>query len=167
MDEHARSSRNEFLRIGVLALTSLALAACERADDARECLARALELAEGTGCLRIFVDLGVPMARLLQRSGLPQTGITGGILDAFSREPPSEPDAAAKILAEHFTDQELRVLDLLRQRFSNKEIARHLSITAATVKSHTIHVYQKLDVHGRREAVEKASRLGILFAAAD
>jgi LuxR family maltose regulon positive regulatory protein len=164
MDEHAVSTGNEFLRIGVLAQAALTLAASERHGDANEYLVRALDLAEGTGCLRIFIDLGIPMARLLHRSGLPQTGIAAKIRDAFTREPPLETEAARKTMVEHLTDQELRVLDFLRQRFSNKEIADQLSITAATVKSHTIRVYQKLDVHCRREAVEKASRLGIFIA---
>jgi len=56
------------------------------------------------------------------------------------------------------------MLSLLAQRYSNKEIATRLYITPATVKRHTVNIYQKLEVNGRRQAVERAIALGILPA---
>jgi ATP/maltotriose-dependent transcriptional regulator MalT len=60
------------------------------------------------------------------------------------------------------TNREADVLELLQQRMSNKEIARRLVISPATVKRHTLSIYRKLGVESRREAVEKARRLGLL-----
>ena len=60
------------------------------------------------------------------------------------------------------TQRESDVLRLLALRYSNKEIARELLISAATVKKHTVSLYQKLHVGSRREAVEKATALGYL-----
>ena len=60
------------------------------------------------------------------------------------------------------TNRELDVLELLEERLSNKEIARRLVIAPATVKRHTLSIYSKLGVPGRREAVAKARHLGIL-----
>jgi len=65
-------------------------------------------------------------------------------------------------LLEPLTVRELQVLELLRDRLTNKEIATQLVISPGTVKGHTIRIYQKLDVKGRRQAVEKAISSGIL-----
>ena len=60
------------------------------------------------------------------------------------------------------TAREADVLRLLADRYSNKEIARELLIAPATVKKHTVTLYDKLNVHGRREAVAKAHTLGVI-----
>ena len=56
----------------------------------------------------------------------------------------------------------IEYLRLLALRYPNKEIARELLVSAATVKKHTVSLYQKLHVSSRREAVEKATALGYL-----
>jgi LuxR family maltose regulon positive regulatory protein len=65
-------------------------------------------------------------------------------------------------LEDPLTNREFEVLSLLAQRLRNKEIAEKLFISPETVKRHTINVYGKLNVHSRREAVDKANALGIL-----
>ena len=60
------------------------------------------------------------------------------------------------------TKRELEVLALLEQRLSNKEIAARLFIAPHTAKLHTLHIYQKLQVNTRRDAVAKAESLGLL-----
>jgi hypothetical protein len=54
------------------------------------------------------------------------------------------------------------VLELLAERLSNKEIADRLHISLDTVKMHTRNLSQKLDVHGRRQAVAKAAAQGVI-----
>jgi LuxR family maltose regulon positive regulatory protein len=56
----------------------------------------------------------------------------------------------------------VEVLALLGQHLSNKEIAARLVIAPHTAKLHTLHIYQKLQVNTRRDAVEKAQSLGLL-----
>jgi LuxR family maltose regulon positive regulatory protein len=65
-------------------------------------------------------------------------------------------------LIEPLTNRELDILDLLAQRFQNKEIADKLFISPETVKTHLNNIYQKLNVTNRRNAVEKAKSMGIL-----
>jgi ATP/maltotriose-dependent transcriptional regulator MalT len=56
----------------------------------------------------------------------------------------------------------VEVLELLAQRLTNKEIAEKLFIAPGTVKTHTLSIYAKLQVAGRRQAVEKAIQIGLL-----
>ena len=52
--------------------------------------------------------------------------------------------------------------DLRPLRFQNKEIAEKLFISVETIKGHLKSIYQKLDTGNRREAVNKAKRMGII-----
>ena len=63
---------------------------------------------------------------------------------------------------EPLTNRELDVLELLAQRLSNQEIADKLFLSPLTIKSHLKNIYQKLEVGKRREAVEKARKIGII-----
>ena len=65
-------------------------------------------------------------------------------------------------MIEPLTDRELDVLQLLAQRFSRNEIAAELYISPLTVKSHTANIYQKLGVKNRRQAVSRATALGLV-----
>jgi DNA-binding NarL/FixJ family response regulator len=56
---------------------------------------------------------------------------------------------------ESLTSREEEILELLSQGYISKEIADHLSISMETVKSHLKHIYGKLHVRTRTEAVIK------------
>jgi two-component system NarL family response regulator len=76
------------------------------------------------------------------------------------------PAAAAK-LAEHVTQvqltpRELATLRLMANGSSNKEIAVALKISERTVKSHLAHLFEKLQVTSRTEAVRVATRRGLV-----
>jgi DNA-binding NarL/FixJ family response regulator len=74
-------------------------------------------------------------------------------------------DAHAKpCSASGLTPREVEVLGLLREGFTNADIARLLGITTHTVKVHVAGVLTKLDVSDRTEAVAKAFDLGLLAA---
>jgi ATP/maltotriose-dependent transcriptional regulator MalT len=77
-------------------------------------------------------------------------------------EGPIPPSDSPQPLVEPLSNRELDVLVLLAQRLSNKEIADKLYISATTVKGHLQNIYGKLNVGKRREAVEKAKKIGIL-----
>lgn len=63
---------------------------------------------------------------------------------------------------ELLSGRELEVLTLVSQGHSNKDIARQLHISTATVKTHLIHIYGKLGVSDRTAAVTTALEKGIL-----
>jgi LuxR family maltose regulon positive regulatory protein len=84
------------------------------------------------------------------------------LVNAFMEAKPTMSKLPADELIEPLTERELDVLQLLAMRLINKEIAERLVISPGTVKSHTIRIYRKLDVKGRREAVERAAALGII-----
>ncbi|MGE5499470.1 MAG: response regulator [Syntrophothermus sp.] len=60
------------------------------------------------------------------------------------------------------SERELEVLKLLVEGASNDEIAGKLYISIQTVRNHVRHIYEKLHVHSRSQAVVKAIRQGIL-----
>ncbi|MBN1955236.1 MAG: winged helix-turn-helix transcriptional regulator [Anaerolineae bacterium] len=60
------------------------------------------------------------------------------------------------------TPREEKVLRLLSEGLSNKEIARALSISPRTVNFHLDNVYSKMGVHSRTEAVIHALRRGLI-----
>ncbi len=64
-------------------------------------------------------------------------------------------------IREPLTERETEVLRLLAQGKSNKEIARALSVTEQTVKSHVSHILDKLDVSSRTQAALYAMRTGL------
>lgn len=60
------------------------------------------------------------------------------------------------------SERECEVLELLAEGHSNKEIAERLHVSPHTVKTHLGHLYAKLDVSRRTQAVQRARSLGIL-----
>lgn len=63
---------------------------------------------------------------------------------------------------EKLSNREIEVLQLVAEGSSNKEIAKRLHISQATVKSHLIHIFGKLGVSDRTAAVTSAFQRGIL-----
>ena len=63
---------------------------------------------------------------------------------------------------ETLSDREIEVLNLVAQGASNKAIGRQLHISEATVKTHLIHIFEKLEVPDRTAAVTTALKRGIL-----
>jgi LuxR family maltose regulon positive regulatory protein len=152
--------------IETLALESLAFQALGDADQALCCLECALSLAEPEGFVRVFVDKGQPMARLLYQAA--ERGIApeyaGRLLTAFPTVElvsmaPSRPSSE---MIEPLSERQHEVLLLIAEGLSNREIAQRLFLSLSTVKVHTYNLYGKLGVHSRTQAVAKAKALGIL-----
>jgi LuxR family maltose regulon positive regulatory protein len=158
---------NQTLEVGVL--QSLALARRGRDDVARKSLQEALALAGPGGWIRPFVEAGPSLADLIGRLPAEETDgpFVEQILSAATRAEPGRsvdpgPPGAKRPPVELLTNREAEILELLAQRLQYKEIATRLFISPQTVNSHLKNVYQKLHVSNRRQAVVRASELGLL-----
>ena len=86
--------------------------------------------------------------------------VTKRVIAQFSRLPrPSPPQAFDELTA-----REREIFRLLANGSSNAEIAKELYIGETTVKTHVTHIFQKLDLRDRVQAVVLAYRSGILTA---
>jgi len=74
------------------------------------------------------------------------------VVQSFHAPPPSADAAAVKAA---LTERENDLLHYLSEGFSNKEIAEKLNLSVLTVRTHLRHIYDKLHVHSRTEAVLK------------
>lgn len=167
MRTHCKQIPNRRLLMEIDTLEVLLQAQAGQRDLALETLARVVNTAENDGWVRLFVDLGEELRQLLLQ--LASRDISPHyiqrILNAFPSDPgPVNPvqTGTQAYLTEPISERELEVLTLLAQRYSNKEIARRLYIAPATVKSHTINIYRKLNANDRREAVALANELGLV-----
>jgi LuxR family maltose regulon positive regulatory protein len=172
--ERAEAGGDTARAIEILMLKALALQAQEDADQALTVLEHALALAKPGGFVRIFVDQGPPMARLLYQAAA--GGVAGHdsvaqyarqLLSAFpvvepERTDASEQQAPQMDLIEPLSERELEILEIIAEGLTNPEIASRLCLSPNTVKAHAHNIYGKLDVRNRTQAVSRARVLGLL-----
>ncbi len=177
LEPYRRQAESQALldgRLRALVLQALAHRAAGDTGEALLLLGEAMEIGEPEGFVRLFVDEGPLMARLLREAaaeGLhPEyclrllavfaTDKTGGWLGtpaSYGGHPPSTFG-----LAEPLSKRELELLGLIAEGLSNQGIAERLFLSPHTVKAHVRSIYAKLDVSSRTEAVARARLLGIL-----
>ena len=152
----------------VLILASIALHAQGEKENAMHQLTDALMLAKSGDMVRIFIDEGQPMVRLLLEAATHgiEPDYTRKLLAAFDAEKPVTSDGSAvterQPLIDPLSERELEVLRLVAQGLTNREIAERLFLALPTVKGHNRNIYSKLQVSSRTGAVTKARDLGIL-----
>ena len=139
---------------------------------ATDLLRRALVLGEREGHIRVFLDAGPAPDRgaAQRRAGLTRAGSTRAQCSPPAQrshrgpgsltEPHRQPRSKAWL--DPLSERELDVLRLLDSDLGGPAIARELSVSVNTVRTHTRHIYAKLGVTSRREAVREAARLGLL-----
>jgi LuxR family maltose regulon positive regulatory protein len=134
------------------------------ANAATADLAAALTAGVPAGYCRLFLDEGQPIAELLGQ--LARTAAhdvhrhAEHLLAAADR--PSAPAAAGPATKEGLSERELEVLRLLATELSGAEIARRLFVSVNTLRTHSKHIFTKLDVTTRRAALLRATDLGLL-----
>jgi LuxR family maltose regulon positive regulatory protein len=134
-------------------------------NDALESLEQALAIAEPAGYLRIFLDQGPPIQKLLERST--RTPYVNQLIALFRGAhaiQPADPQftSGPQDLLDPLSERELEILRLLPTNLTTPEMAEGLFISVSTVRSHIKSIYSKLNVHRRTEAVNYAEALGLL-----
>jgi LuxR family maltose regulon positive regulatory protein len=126
-------------------------------------LARAIELAQPEGFVRVFLDEGEPMTALLQQAvkGRGASAYPQRLLE-LATAPVSRSPAGRGGLVEPLSERELEVLRLLPGELDGPGMASHLFVSVNTVRTHTKNIYAKLGVNNRRAAVRRGRELGLL-----
>jgi len=170
-----------WFQIKICLLQALAYALLGAADHAYKVLAQALELAQPEGFIRIFVDEGEPLRLLIDdfRFMINDAALlryVDQLVAAFEAETPDQheirdnllneesvnPKPKIQNLIEPLSARELEVLQLVAAGLSNTEIAAKLIVSPSTVKTHINHIFGKLTVESRIQAVVRARELGLL-----
>jgi LuxR family maltose regulon positive regulatory protein len=142
-------------------IRALAHDALGEPDAAIADLMAALTVGVPAGYVRLCLDEGLPMAQLLPIvEQYSETGEYARRLLAAGRLRPN-PAPVAGADAE-LSERELEVVRLLATDLSGPEIARQLFVSVNTLRTHTKHIFTKLDVTTRRAAVSRATELGLL-----
>jgi LuxR family maltose regulon positive regulatory protein len=158
-------------RLKAMILQAVALHAHGEKDKAVQLLGEALMMTEPGGFIRIFVDEGTPMAHLLSEAaahGIMPDYVAKllAVFEAEKRKTKDKPDLSpapfCQPLSEPLSQRELKVLQLLAQGLSNREIGERLFLALDTVKGHNRKIFDKLQVQSRTEAVARARELGLL-----
>jgi LuxR family maltose regulon positive regulatory protein len=148
--------------IEILVLQALARQRLGDIPAALACLERAVTLAEPEGYVRVFADEGPPVASLLKALAKQEIArnYVRRLLAAVGETGHDRPVKQA--LIEPLSERELDVLRLLGSELDGPAIARELTVSLNTMRTHTKNIYAKLAVTSRRAAVRRAAELGLL-----
>ena len=177
----AKVHRN-MARIDILALLALVCDAQEDTIAASASLSTALACAQEGDIIQPFLDLGTPMAKVLQHLCEGEATTLSGatrkfglrVLVAFQTATPIRAaqtssagfraQAAPALLQplEPLTPREVQILHQLASAATPTEIAAQNVVSVSTVRSQIKSVYRKLDVHNRMEAIKRGRELEIV-----
>jgi LuxR family transcriptional regulator, maltose regulon positive regulatory protein len=146
------------------AIDAIARDAIHDEPGALRAIERALDLAEPRGYSNPILRHGAPVRSLLRRriaQGTAHRAFAGELLAVLEQEPSARRSNGDPLL-EPLSDRELAVLRFLPTMMSNAEIAGEMFVSVNTVKTHLKHIYRKLDVSERRDAVRRGRELHLL-----
>jgi LuxR family maltose regulon positive regulatory protein len=163
VDGSAPLEKAHLWEVQAFLLEAIARDARGDAGAARRALEQALDRAEPESLL--FPFLYDPAPDLLdrhRRNGTAHARLIEQILNVLAGSAPDAQLPGPRRLREPLSHAETRVLRYLPTKLSTPEIADELYLSVNTVKTHMRHLYDKLGVHRRHEAVEQARALGLL-----
>ncbi len=149
-------------------LQALAQDAQGHRPQALQSLGRAwAEVPESAGYVRLFLDEGAPMLELLRdaesqgiaRDHARRLLSLSTSAEAETPDPGQRPTSSSP---ESLSERELQVLRLLASELSGPQIARELFVSHNTLRTHTKHIFTKLQVTTRQAAVRRAHERGLM-----
>lgn len=167
------------ITLEALILKALAWQALGDAEQAAQTMARALSVAESEGYIRLFVDEGEPVRRLLETAeghdfsaayvsqllaALPEPASNRRVAALTALEPSeiSRGGSGLPPFIEPLNERELAILRLMAVGLSNQEIADAQFLALNTIKWYSTRIYNKLNVSNRLQAAARAQELGII-----
>jgi LuxR family maltose regulon positive regulatory protein len=151
-----------------LLVRALAHGARAELDEALADLGRALAAGLPAGYCRLFLDEGHAVDELLrplsQRPELSGSGEAAALLEAARRGQHARGETVLPAPGDHapLSGREIEVLRLLATDLTGPEIASRLYMSVNTFRTHTRHIFTKLDVTTRRAAVSRAGERNLL-----
>ncbi|UFS59562.1 LuxR C-terminal-related transcriptional regulator [Subtercola endophyticus] len=123
------------------------------------CFNEALDLADAQGSVELLVRAGPEVISRIAASTHASPGFREKVLQ---RAKDAEIALPGSDLDEPLTRRELEILSYLPSRYTNNELAEMSFVSVSTIKTHVLHIYQKLGVGTRKEAIDRARELGLL-----
>lgn len=153
----AREQRKRLQEINIGTTLALAFFSTGRHADVLPLFLRLCHQAQAIGSVRAILDQPVPTEDLLnfaitQARNTKEPPKVIAFLETLVRV---QNDFGANMETGDLSPREHRILNLLSQGLSNKEIGRNLGVTAETVKSHLKKIYAKLGVQNRAQAAAR------------
>ena len=178
----AQEGARERVAMEVTILQALAHQTLSNEPEALKTLEQALIAGQPEGFVRTFIDEGEPISKLLlellkqkgKRWETEQPELLRYVVKLKDLFGPGAPVPTARVattesealpwwyVEDPLSERELEVLQHVARGLSNQEIADKLFLSAGTVKRHMSNIYQKLDVHSRTQALERARSLKVL-----
>jgi LuxR family maltose regulon positive regulatory protein len=159
MDEQASREGAHGLLVAINVLAARCKHALGQHEGARERLASAVSMAVSGNQRRVFLDEGAQLAPLLEEVREVAPVFVNELIALLLHGDTGEASGA---LLEPLTKSELKVLTLLNQGLTNKEIADRLTLTLGTTKWRIGQIFGKLSVRNRTEAVARARKLKLI-----
>ncbi len=91
-----------------------------------------------------------------------QPSLAKALLKFFTEPISEESDDFEGDTIVKLTPREIEILQLIAKGFSNSEVATMLKISRSTIRTHLEHIYQKMDVTNRVEAITEGYKRGII-----
>ena len=148
--------------VEAMVLQALALQGKKEIDQALAVLEKAITIAQPEGYVRVFLDEGEAMTRLLCQVQSRQvvSGYASVLLSMIGKTS-GMTQPSMQLLVEPLTTREVEVLKLIESGQSNQEIAGELVISMPTVKRHISNIYAKLGAKSRTQALAIGKELKI------